>query len=51
MTGRMYIAQGAANAIPSMYVDAIIVGIISYFGFKLAFYISAEWRKFKQENK
>ena len=51
MTGRMHIALGAANAIPKMYVNAIIVGIIAYFGFKFMFYISDEWRKFKQECK
>lgn len=51
MTGRMHIVLGAANAIPKMYVDAIIIGIIAYFGFKFMFYITAEWRKFRQENK
>ena len=51
MTGRMHLALGAANAIPKVYVDAIIIGIIAYFGFKLMFHISAEWRKFKQETK
>lgn len=45
MTGRMHIALGVANAIPPMYVDAIIVGIISYFGFKLAFFTIDLWRQ------
>ena len=51
MTGRMHMVLGAANAIPKMYVDAIIIGIIAYFGFKLMFYIAADWRKFRQEDK
>lgn len=45
MTGRMHIALGAANAIPKMYVDAIIVGIIAYFGFKVLFFSIDLWRQ------
>lgn len=44
-------AAHAADMFPKMYVDAVIIGIIAYFGFKLMFYITAEWRKFRQEDK
>jgi len=39
MTIRMGLVQGVANMMPHMYVDAIIVGIVSYFGFKVLFHI------------
>ena len=48
MTGRMHIALGVANAVPSMYVDAAIVGIVAYFAFKVLFFSIDLW---KQENK
>jgi hypothetical protein len=39
MTLRMSAVQGIANTMPHMYVDAIIVGVVSYFGFKVLFHI------------
>ena len=44
-------AASALHLLPKMYANAIILFVCSYFAFKFMFYITAEWRKFKQERK
>ena len=44
-------AASALHLLPKMYANAIILFVCSYFAFQFMFYITAEWRKFKQERK
>lgn len=48
MFSRAGAAAHAASVFPKMYVDAVIVGIIAYFAFKVLFFSIDLWR---QENK
>jgi len=51
MVSKAGIAGSALSALPKPYGDAIVLFVCSYFAFQFMFYITAEWRKFKQERK
>ena len=51
MTSPAGTVASVLHMMPKMYADAIILFVCSYFAFQFMFYITAEWRKFKQERK